>query len=177
MVNNTFYAPNDYRSYLMHHGVKGMKWGVRRNTNANAKKGFWQRRKENFQNLQRYNELKNEASEKYNLDELRTKAENESMRNEAAKNAIDREMRSIYGENTIRQTSKDYSPYGTKHSDKYQKASADAEKYVKDTFIKKYGDERLKQAKKSEIAYAGLSAVLSLGIAAGAAYAMGKVKR
>lgn len=29
-MNNTFYeSPNDYRSYLAHHGVKGMKWGIR----------------------------------------------------------------------------------------------------------------------------------------------------
>ena len=32
-MNNTFYAPNDYRSYLEHFGVKGMKWGVRRYRN------------------------------------------------------------------------------------------------------------------------------------------------
>ena len=29
-MNNTFYGPNDYRSYLEHHGVLGMKWGRRK---------------------------------------------------------------------------------------------------------------------------------------------------
>lgn len=29
-MNNTFYPANDYRNYLAHYGVKGMKWGVRK---------------------------------------------------------------------------------------------------------------------------------------------------
>ena len=32
-MNNTFYSPNDYRLYLEHFGVKGMKRGVRRYRN------------------------------------------------------------------------------------------------------------------------------------------------
>lgn len=28
-MGETFYPDNDYRNYLMHYGVKGMKWGVR----------------------------------------------------------------------------------------------------------------------------------------------------
>lgn len=36
---STFYnSPNDYRSYLAHHGVKGMKWGVRHEEVRKAKK-------------------------------------------------------------------------------------------------------------------------------------------
>lgn len=30
-MEGTFYdAPNDYRNYLAHHGVKGMRWGIRK---------------------------------------------------------------------------------------------------------------------------------------------------
>lgn len=40
-MNNTFYAPNDYRNYLAHFGVKGMKWGVRKNRGRSAKGDFY----------------------------------------------------------------------------------------------------------------------------------------
>lgn len=29
-MDGTFYPKNDYRNYLEHHGVKGMKWGIRK---------------------------------------------------------------------------------------------------------------------------------------------------
>lgn len=188
MMNNTFYASNDYRVYLAHHGVKGQKWGVRRYQNADgsytsagksrygvgdgqqssgAKKGFWQKRKENFRNMVKYKRMKNEASEKYNLRELQTNADNESYRNEAARSMINRELKSIHGENTYRQTSDDFNPYGTKHADRYAKAERAAERYVTENFTKKYGKERLDQARRSELAYDGLAVAVMLGLVVG----------
>lgn len=35
---STFYPENDYRTYLSHHGVKGMKWGVRKKYYADLKR-------------------------------------------------------------------------------------------------------------------------------------------
>lgn len=40
-MNGTFYPDNDYRNYLAHFGVKGMKWGVRKDRNRSAKGNFY----------------------------------------------------------------------------------------------------------------------------------------
>lgn len=38
-MNNTFYSPNDYRYYLIHYGVKGMRWGVRKDNRVGSGRG------------------------------------------------------------------------------------------------------------------------------------------
>ena len=35
-MRHTFFAPNDYRLYLQHYGVKGMKWGVRKDRSKSS---------------------------------------------------------------------------------------------------------------------------------------------
>ena len=39
MEDNTFYPKNDYRTYLQHHGVKGMHWGQRKEYVAHPRVG------------------------------------------------------------------------------------------------------------------------------------------
>jgi hypothetical protein len=54
MENNTFYdAPNDYRNYLAHHGVKGMKWGVRKQPVTMLGR-LYQRRKMKMATIDKY---------------------------------------------------------------------------------------------------------------------------
>lgn len=35
-MSNTFYPDNDFRNYFEHHGVKGMRWGIRRYRHADG---------------------------------------------------------------------------------------------------------------------------------------------
>lgn len=40
-MEGTFYPKNDYRDYLAHFGVKGMKWGVRKDHGRSVKGNFY----------------------------------------------------------------------------------------------------------------------------------------
>lgn len=181
-MEGTFYPDNDYRNYLMHFGVKGMKWGIRKSRGANVqirtagrkKKGFWKQRKENFHNMRRYNRMESEARKKYNLDRLRWEADNEDARNTAAR-AMTNETLSRMG--SYKGMSPDYNPYGTKARDTYRKAKADAARYADDTYKRKYGAERLAQAKRSQTAYDSLAFLASLGLLAGSSAYSAKKKR
>lgn len=51
---STFYPENDYRSYLAHYGVRGMKWGVRK---ANAYDSIYYRSKYNNKRVKAYKDL------------------------------------------------------------------------------------------------------------------------
>lgn len=230
-MEGTFYPKNDYRDYLAHFGVKGMKWGVRKDhgrsvkgnfyrvssagydlhskifsklgakkmaavsksvskhalkkadeadaakrnkMRGSVKKGFWKQRKENFQNMRRYNEMKARVNKKYNLDRLRWEADNEDARNTAAR-AMTNETLSRMG--SRKGMSPDYNPYGTKAQDKYRKAKVSADRYADDTYTRKYGAERLAQAKKSNTAYDSLALLAALGVTAGSAAYSSKKRR
>ena len=174
MANNTFYAPNDYRSYLMHHGIKGQKWGVRRFQNEDGSltsagkarqggiKGFVQRKAENYKNYRNYNEELSRGNRKYNVAAKRSAMETEREANEWADKHI---FGDEYG---------DRRAFGTRAENSYDRAVAKAKKYADDNFMKKYGSEKLEQAKRTKNAIDGakVAAIVlgSIGVIAADAY-------
>ena len=179
MDNNTFYAPNDYRIYLEHHGIKGMKWGVRRFQNKDGSltsagkarqggiKGLVKRKAENYKNYRNYKEELGRGDRKYDVAAKRSAMENERQANEwADKHIFDDE----YG---------DRRAFGTRAEDSYYRAVAKAKKYADDNFMKKYGSEKLEQAKRTQTAIAGAeaTAIILGGIGVIAANAYFKARR
>ena len=65
----TFDAPNDYRNYLQHHGVKGQKWGVKNGPPYPIQKISKKRVQEKYKN---YIPIKDRPHKDYNLDKWGT---------------------------------------------------------------------------------------------------------
>ena len=130
-------------SYLCHHGVKGMKWGVRKK--SDRIKIDRQTRKQMRKDMSRYSEQEQKrADKKYNIDKQR-----ESLRKYSADTRLERKIAKDYGVST--KGERVLKEKAQKLRESIDKSNAEADKKTTERMVKKYGQKQVDSFNKGEI--------------------------
>lgn len=144
--------------YLAHHGVKGMKWGIRRYQTENGTLTAEGRKRYGLDGPKMQGTLKDRAKA------LRTAAKNLNSQRKADYDADVRSIKDTYKGKERRQQIKKYNEY-------YNTGQKYAQKSVKEALSKKYGSDAWNKVDKQETAKAvgalSLLAVGTIGLAVG----------
>ena len=141
-------------SYLCHHGVKGMKWGVRKK--SDRVKIDRQTRKQMRKDMRRYSEQEtNRANKKYKIDKQR-----ESLRKHSADTQLERKLAKDYGVSTKGERVRKEKAQKLRKS--INDANSEANRKATDRMVKKYGKKQVDSFNKSETRR-GIATVAAVG--------------
>ena len=148
----TFYdAPNDYRNYLAHHGVKGMHWGIRKQYPivGRPRDGGLRRISRNplISALQTSNARRNQA--KYNKETSDFDTKNKELKSKLTKlrddrfNYVDNKWNSYGKDKKFTSAMNKWISDYTKHFEsRTGKSGAELKRHMMDSVAQKYGDDR-----------------------------------
>ena len=179
----------EYNNELYHHGIKGMRWGIRRYQNPDGTLTEEGRRRYGVNSVvewkdkkramdRRQSELRSKANKKYNIDNLERNKRMEDSYNE---NVVRRNAEFWYGEGSSRESSENANYYAqrayersksTYHNDQYKEAREKADKFVESKMKKEFGQSYDTWTNESETVAAiavGATFAATLGVMAAAA--------